>query len=56
MRSARSLIIDGNGTQFDPMVVNAFLAHEKQFESIAHRYVDVPYVETPVPKEERKSA
>lgn len=34
---ARSMIIEGTGTQFDPMVVEAFLAHEKEIVEIWER-------------------
>lgn len=37
---ARSLIISGSGTQFDPDVVDAFLAAESQFLAIKERFSD----------------
>lgn len=35
---ARQMITDASGTQFDPMVVQAFIDVEDQFKQIAHRY------------------
>jgi putative two-component system response regulator len=37
---ARRVIVDGRGTQFDPDVVDAFLAKESEFKDIASQYVD----------------
>ncbi|MDH3664471.1 MAG: HD domain-containing protein [Alphaproteobacteria bacterium] len=37
---AKAIIIDGRGTQFDPNVVDAFLATEPEFQAIASQYVD----------------
>jgi HD-GYP domain-containing protein (c-di-GMP phosphodiesterase class II) len=36
------IITAGSGSQFDPEVVNAFLAHEDEFEAISlkHQYLD----------------
>lgn len=42
---ARSLIIEGSGTQFDSKVVDAFIANEKGFESISAQYADAPLVD-----------
>lgn len=32
---SRSIIVSGSGTQFDPQVVEAFLAHEDEFRAVA---------------------
>nr|WP_269808704.1 hypothetical protein [Enterovibrio nigricans] len=37
---AKSIILEGNGTHFDPAVVEAFLVCEKEFTEIADRYRD----------------
>ncbi len=37
---AKSIIIDGKGTHFDPMVVEAFLSCEDRFQEIHERYGD----------------
>lgn len=37
---ARSIIIEGIGTQFDPMVVDAFIARETEIRGIATRLAD----------------
>ena len=37
---ARSIIIDGKGSHFDPMVVEAFLSCEGRFQEIHKRYRD----------------
>ena len=37
---AVQIIIEGKGTQFDPDVVDAFLAVKEDFRQIALRYVD----------------
>ncbi|KXF81728.1 HD-GYP domain-containing protein [Enterovibrio coralii] len=37
---AKSIILEGNGTHFDPAVVDAFLVCEKEFTEIADRYRD----------------
>jgi response regulator RpfG family c-di-GMP phosphodiesterase len=39
---ARAFICAGKGTQFDPDVVDAFLACEKTFQEITERYADPP--------------
>ncbi len=39
---ARSILVDGSGTQFDSTIVDAFMANEKNFEAIALQYADVP--------------
>lgn len=31
---ARNIIIEGSGTHFDPVIVEAFLAQEEEFEMI----------------------
>ena len=38
--TARALILEGEGTHFDPMVINAFIECEKTFVKIAERYSD----------------
>ena len=53
---ARSLIVEGRGTQFDPKVVDAFMANEKDFESIAVQYSDAPAVDHSSEFMERKCA
>lgn len=52
---ARSLIVEGRGTQFDPVVVDAFVANEKAFESISVQYADSP-IEHLGPSNERRAA
>jgi putative two-component system response regulator len=37
-RNARRIILAGRGTQFDPDIVQAFLASEERFVDIHHRY------------------
>ncbi|MGF1714534.1 HD domain-containing protein [Photobacterium chitinilyticum] len=37
---AKSIILEGNGTHFDPQVVEAFLECEEEFVHIAHNYQD----------------
>ena len=37
-RNARAIILAGRGTQFDPDIVQAFLASEERFVDIHHRY------------------
>jgi len=37
---ARSLIIEGSGAQFDPIVVDAFMAHEEEIRAIADRLAE----------------
>lgn len=37
---AKSIILEGNGTHFDPQVVEAFLECEGEFVHIAHNYQD----------------
>lgn len=39
--TAVRIIVDGRGTQFDPEVVDAFIAMQEQFRSIAEKYSDV---------------
>jgi len=39
--TAVRIIVDGKGTQFDPEVVDAFVALQEQFHSIAEKYSDV---------------
>jgi putative two-component system response regulator len=53
---ARSLIIDGRGTQFDAAVVDAFVANEKEFEDVSSRYADTPPQETPMQHYAKKCA
>nr|WP_320131876.1 bacteriohemerythrin [uncultured Holophaga sp.] len=38
--AARELVLQGRGTQFDPQVVDAFLAHEGRFEEICRQLRD----------------
>ncbi len=49
-KEARSIIMEGSGTHFDPAVVEAFLELEKKFVSINDEYGD-PYVENSSEKE-----
>ncbi len=37
---ASELIVKGSGTQFDPVVVDAFLDLTFEFRAIAHRHAD----------------
>lgn len=37
---AANIIVESRGTQFDPLVVDAFLEQEKAFASLAHEYPD----------------
>ncbi|MDD4880520.1 MAG: two-component system response regulator [Gallionellaceae bacterium] len=37
---ARAIIVEGRGSQFDPDVVDAFLARQDEFVAIANRYAD----------------
>jgi putative two-component system response regulator len=37
---ARAIILQGKGTHFDPMVIDAFLACEKAFIQISERFSD----------------
>jgi putative two-component system response regulator len=53
---ARSIIVDGSGTQFDGNIVDAFMANEKNFESIALQYADVPTTVNSSESENRKYA
>ena len=39
--TAMRIIVEGRGTQFDPEVVDAFLAMQEQFRSIAAKYSDM---------------
>jgi putative two-component system response regulator len=41
---AKSIIAEGIGTHFDPDIVEAFLAHERQFAAIREQYTEI---ETP---------
>jgi putative two-component system response regulator len=49
--SARSTILEGDGTQFDPAIVEAFLAQESHFITVRQLLTegDPPAVEEPVP-------
>ena len=38
---AKSIIIKGGGSHFDPVIVNAFLSNEGEFYKIAEQYADV---------------
>lgn len=38
---AKNIIIDGNGSHFDPVIVSAFLSNEGEFYKIAEQYADV---------------
>ncbi len=38
---AKSIIIKGSGSHFDPVIVNAFLSNEGEFYKIAEKYADV---------------
>ena len=38
---AKSIIIEGSGSHFDPVIVTAFLSNEEQFYNIAGQYADV---------------
>ncbi len=42
---ARAIILDGRGSQFDPDVVDAFVACEEAFREVACRYGDGPFTE-----------
>jgi len=46
--TARSIILEGNGTQFDPDVVQAFLNREQEFITIGQRFNDGPQLSLPV--------
>lgn len=39
-QKAREIIVEGSGTHFDPLVVDAFIAIETQFEHIAATHTD----------------
>lgn len=39
--SAKSIIVEGRGTHFDPTVVDAFLALEEQFLNIRRRFAEI---------------
>ena len=39
--TAARIIVDGNGTQFDPEIIEAFVAIQEQFREIADKYSDV---------------
>jgi putative two-component system response regulator len=41
---ARSIILEGKGTHFDPDIVDAFIANEAQFHDIRARFADVQHV------------
>lgn len=53
---ARSMIIQGRGTQFDPVVVEAFVANEEKFKSISAQYADSRHVPVSVPSVEQRCA
>ncbi len=38
---AKNIIIEGNGSHFDPVIVSAFLSNEGEFYKIAEQYADV---------------
>ena len=38
--TARRIIVEGGGTQFDPLVVEAFLQEEENFQSLMTTYPD----------------
>jgi hypothetical protein len=38
---AKSTIVEGIGTHFDPEVAEAFLAHERQFSAIREQYAEL---------------
>ena len=40
---ARSIILEGKGTHFDPDIVDAFVANEAQFHDIRARFADVQH-------------
>ena len=42
---SRAIILDGNGTHFDPRVVEAFIARENEFQETRRRFAD-PEVES----------
>ena len=37
---ARNIIVEGNGTHFDPVLVDAFLSLESQFDEVCLRLAD----------------
>ncbi len=39
---ARTMILDGSGTQFDPQVVEAFLSVEREMANVSDRFSDTP--------------
>ncbi len=51
-KKSRVIITAGSGSQFDPEVVNAFLAHEDEFEAISlkHQYLDDEQLTCPIVK------
>lgn len=53
---ARSIIVEGRGTQFDDKVVDAFAANESEFESISRQYADARPVDHSLQPVERKCA
>ena len=53
---ARSLIVEGCGTQFDSRIVDAFIANEEDFQSIAVEYSDAPLAGSLSESAERKCA
>jgi len=53
---ARSIILEGSGTQFDPKVVEAFTINEKKFEEIAIQYADIPLTDPSLDHVKRKAA
>jgi len=42
---ARSTVIKGRGTHFDPDIVDAFLANEARFVAVSEAHSDVPFAE-----------
>lgn len=38
---AKTIIVEGNGSHFDPDIVSAFVAHEDDFHQIANQYADL---------------
>jgi response regulator RpfG family c-di-GMP phosphodiesterase len=53
-KKARGIILDGDGSHFDPDVVQAFLGVEAEFQAIAAEFSDAAYgeAETAAPAEE----
>lgn len=46
--TAKSIILEGKGTQFDPDVVQAFLNREQEFITIGQRFKDGPQLSLPL--------